>query len=531
MPPIDEQVPLVHQICPLDLDDVPSPTAECAEALANASTRCLLEPDSMAACAISLPPSGAENCYPTRPVKGECMRNGHAATAFELGPSDSQLSAVPDMWVHTDGHLCCSIGEPSLEMNPFTRPPNSSSHLHLSLTADCELDASTELQSRGATWPGRPVVGELRLASDRLAYQTYVTMGWHPLPISISLAPILSYEASFDGTSKVQLRLRKTFRVKWNIQADFLAPSWCVQVDVDEDGEAELTPRLRAESAFDVKVRVGVRAAVAVSFFNLTFDMAPLVHAMGGGTLTSSTGRRLTADPGRTHKEHQHLHPHQRGHEHDDGLRHHDHHPHRRLHREPDELENVLASRADAAGHTAHACEHDGVESSRRQPKDYFHSPQSYSDHLHSDGDRRLSGAASSSVWAPVRIVTKLKLMELDATLQSWVQSTLLRDAIEWVTQALRVRTAHQQTRLTPGRQCYIDLENDGSVWVTSDQTEEASADNADFVLYVYAVAESCGMNTLAWATTCVRDQYDRPIVGLCATRPPRTQPVEMDCL
>ena len=61
---------------------------------------------------------------------------------------------------------------------------------------------------------------------------------------------------------------------------------------------------------------------------------------------------------------------------------------------------------------------------------------------------------------------------------------------------------------------CYGDGSCDPSSCTTS--ADGAGVADADFVLFVSAVEHSavCGSSTMAFASACVRDQYDRPILG-----------------
>ena len=165
----------------------------------------------------------------------------------------------------------------------------------------------------------------------------------------------------------------------------------------------------------------------------------------------------------------------------------------------------------------------------------------------------------SDSDFAPIRIETRTGHLAVAADVQEWLTGVLLPRAVDVARSALSVRPVEGGLRID--RRCssrYIEsgtcrtegplptcgLNSAGTATAPVDEdllnglrtcsrcwsdgtcdgcndTGEGAGAAADVVLYVTAVdAEACGdedggdTDTLAFAGSCVRDQYDRPIVG-----------------
>eukprot|EP00908_Phaeocystis_cordata_P005699 Transcript_16208.p1 GENE.Transcript_16208~~Transcript_16208.p1 ORF type:complete len:383 (+),score=105.13 Transcript_16208:59-1207(+) len=196
------------------------------------------------------------------------------------------------------------------------------------------------------------------------------------------------------------------------------------------------------------------------------------------------------------------------------------------------------------AHHHHYHCNHDSAafahEAFVRTPQPYPHR-------------RGLSGSAwntSVGLWEPIRVNhTIMQMVGLTAEQEALLSQQLVPTAVAWVQAALRV--VRSTGPLRAGRAC-------GGTWgeggvcgvdggtsycgVASDEyrvahpewaldaltvctesstagctTSEAGAGYAetDFVLYVTSGQSSlCAGSTLAYASTCVRDQFDRPIFG-----------------
>eukprot|EP00966_Prymnesium_polylepis_P311054 7186504-Prymnesium_polylepis.1 len=234
----------------------------------------------------------------------------------------------------------------------------------------------------------------------------------------------------------------------------------------------------------------------------------------------------------------------------------------------------VFAWAAAAAAHPGHShrtfeCHH-GAETGHTDQD--IHAPQHYAD---DGGDRRRALQSSAGrTFAPVRIVLRYTSIDaLNATQQSFLLNELLPAAVGWLEQALAVEpvagpllfardcarsyittssVCKEERVATCGTAangaaapipdellaaqtvCATCIGDDcccGSSGCSSNCGGQASscstsADGAgvtgDFVLVVSSVhTASCANSTLAYASTCQRDQYDRPILGdVNCTRP-----------
>ena len=457
---------------------------------------------------------------------------------------------MPPVVATTRGALCCSSPTPKVELSPFDHvgQPIRARHLNLSLSSDCQLDATLGMESFLADASLDRATGEAELMERRVVFQTHTEIGPSHLPMSVSLVPIFSYDVRFGGQAQLEMHVRKTFKVSWSIEADFLTPSWCVEASADEELPTEITPTFRASADFDVKVRLGVRAVVNVSFFKLQLDMAPLVQATGGGTLTAaSRGRRLaessaveySAAPGSAAEGLAAIeHPsadvrfsrelaidepisaaaeaNSLAHDHHGGANHgRDHTP-----------QELVAAHAIAPSeppqhvpHTdggAHECSHDDPSFRASELTEYTITPQRYPDH------HRRMHASTAHTWAPIRVTPQFE--DLDVTRGTdhadFLRSKLVPQTIAWVEDALRIRTEHRDTPLQLTQTCRLER------GATSPSLFRSFASyDTDFLLVVYAGSGRCGSRTLAWAQTCVRDEWDRPIVGLCAPQRSRPNP------
>jgi leishmanolysin-like peptidase len=196
-----------------------------------------------------------------------------------------------------------------------------------------------------------------------------------------------------------------------------------------------------------------------------------------------------------------------------------------------------------------HHCNHDSaafaVEDSTRTPQPY---PDS---HPHRRGLSSGAGGGwnASALWEPLRINHTVTAMDnLTAAQESFLVDQLLPAAMSWVGSALRVvrstgpllarRTCFQQwpsngvCGLETTSYCGVASDDyrvtipqwalGGMTVCTSSPSSgcSTSADgggypDADFVLYVTAgESKICTGAVLAYASTCVRDQFDRPVFG-----------------
>ena len=196
------------------------------------------------------------------------------------------------------------------------------------------------------------------------------------------------------------------------------------------------------------------------------------------------------------------------------------------------------------AHHHHYHCNHDSAafahEAFVRTPQPYPHR-------------RGLSGSAwntSVGLWEPIRVNhTIMQMVGLTAEQEALLSQQLVPTAVAWVQAALRV--VRSTGPLRAGRACggtwgeggvcgvdggtsYCGVASDeyrvahpewalDALTVCTDSstagctTSEAGAGYAetDFVLYVTSGQSSlCAGSTLAYASTCVRDQFDRPIFG-----------------
>jgi len=217
-------------------------------------------------------------------------------------------------------------------------------------------------------------------------------------------------------------------------------------------------------------------------------------------------------------------------------------------------------------GHGRHLCNHDSpsfaVENSSRSTQAY---PLAHPHRRHLSTEANASAAAANaSVWEPIRVNhTVVTLSGLTAAQETFLVEQLWPAAIAWIQTALRV--VRTTAPLRASRSCaavwsngvcgiaadptYCGVSSDdfrvpipdwaldeqrvcaacagtdctgaGSSCATSAQG--AGYDGADFVVYFTAGASTiCGGSTLAYASTCQRDQYDRPIFGhahFCASQ------------
>ncbi|KAL1514809.1 hypothetical protein AB1Y20_003895 [Prymnesium parvum] len=179
------------------------------------------------------------------------------------------------------------------------------------------------------------------------------------------------------------------------------------------------------------------------------------------------------------------------------------------------------------------------------------YSPQRYASH-----HPMIRRALSQSSFSPIRVHTVINSIDaLDAAHQSFLLNDLLPKATGWLQQTLRVEpvispllfarncTAYYAT--TPPTcgalaDSLCGVAADGGAAVVPPELQEElrvcsscfgagcstgsdcttypagqGASDADFVLFVSSVqASNCGSSTLAYASTCQRDQFDRPILG-----------------
>jgi leishmanolysin-like peptidase len=208
-----------------------------------------------------------------------------------------------------------------------------------------------------------------------------------------------------------------------------------------------------------------------------------------------------------------------------------------------------VGGRAEMAPTPPHHCNHDSpafsVEDSTRAPQPY---PDSHP-HRRGLSSHGAGGWNSSALWEPLRINhTVTAMVNLTSAQESFLVDQLLPAAMTWVSSALRV--VRSSSALHAQRTCFQEwpsnrvcgLERPSYCGVASDDYRvtipqfalggmtvctaspssgcSSSADgggypDADFVLYVTA-AESriCTGAVLAYASTCVRDQFDRPVFG-----------------
>jgi leishmanolysin-like peptidase len=217
----------------------------------------------------------------------------------------------------------------------------------------------------------------------------------------------------------------------------------------------------------------------------------------------------------------------------------------------------ACAPYALAHSHTEFGCVHDEVNQHEGGVRDsgYFFSPQAYEgDHLAEESGqrrRRLTATTHENLRVQINVVS---IDALSSSLQSFLSGTLLPSALDWVQHALRVEPVSSTLLAAPfcsssfsgagWTQCAsataptCGVNSDGSSYsipssllasITtcsscsgsgscsgcSTSSAGAGATDADFVLFVSAVnTGSCSGGTLAYASTCQRDQWDRPIFG-----------------
>jgi leishmanolysin-like peptidase len=210
-----------------------------------------------------------------------------------------------------------------------------------------------------------------------------------------------------------------------------------------------------------------------------------------------------------------------------------------------------------AASHEGHRCPLDGGI----PPEVPNHSPQQYIISEHEPGTeehrRELHSTwQGDAAFSPIRIQLRFDDMtELTSSEQNFLQNTLMPAAAAWAEGALAVRPV--ASNLLVERYCPSTWGGTGVCYSTaSPETCGATGDTSavtvpdellaetrvctacygstcedpgstcstlsagagtahDFVLFVSAVTSNiCGGGTIAYAVTCKRDQYDRPIMG-----------------
>jgi hypothetical protein len=209
------------------------------------------------------------------------------------------------------------------------------------------------------------------------------------------------------------------------------------------------------------------------------------------------------------------------------------------------------------SAHQEYRCVHDEIEQRSGGVDDsgYFFSPQQYASEM-APGRRRLQSLSYSPIRVEIRYVDT---SALTSSLQTFLTGTLVPWAKAWIESALRVvpvsgslraartcsasfssGTCHSEgttTCGTNGDQSSYSIPSDlldsltycssctvsGSCSGCTTSPQGAGATSADYVLFVSAVTTaSCSGGTLAYAGTCQRDQYDRPIFGCDPPSTPR---------
>ena len=205
-----------------------------------------------------------------------------------------------------------------------------------------------------------------------------------------------------------------------------------------------------------------------------------------------------------------------------------------------------LCAAATAHAHDFH-CDHDSAQ----HPDQYVISPQPYAEQPH------LRGLSTVS-WEPIRLITREvpgALDTLSPAARTFLTSELLPSAIAWIESALSVvpvsgklHASRGCSSLFPGTPpvCAATRSNTcgaqpdgGNAPIPDDLLDEqrvctscygdscsdtnsvcstlpaGAGVEGDFVLMLSAVnTAACGGATLAYASTCQRDQLDRPIFG-----------------
>ena len=193
---------------------------------------------------------------------------------------------------------------------------------------------------------------------------------------------------------------------------------------------------------------------------------------------------------------------------------------------------------------------HESDDDLREAAGQYVHAAQPYAS-SGSSGSRR---ALSSGSFAPIRIEVRTGAVSgLSDADRTFLMNTLVPASVSWLQTALQVNPVAGVLRAN--RNCQIIYENaqvckteaslptcgvadasGGALSIPTDLLNElrlcdsclvsgtcsgcttspaGAGVAADFVLFVSAVATaSCSGGTLAYAGTCVRDQFDRPVFG-----------------
>lgn len=200
----------------------------------------------------------------------------------------------------------------------------------------------------------------------------------------------------------------------------------------------------------------------------------------------------------------------------------------------------------------------------------YFFSTQDYGPGNRRDAHGR---KLTSSTWSPMRLTVQYTSTDaLSSAQDSLLRNNIIPEMAAWISNTLSVQPLATNLLIDrfcsakfSGGTCYslgsttCGLNADGTDFPVPDNmlaaketcancyssgqcdgcTQHAAGSgvaDTDFVLFVGAIqAESCtgGGDTLAYATTCERDQYDRPIMGFANFCPSKlkTSPSDYDGL